>query len=222
MAETGAELSTRLCAGYRDAAAPVIENSCRRCAALVGPHLVTSAGCVHCRRDRFAFEGVIRLGVYDGLLGSACLRTKHPRGRPLAAVLAGLLWERDRAVFEAADIDVVVPVPQHWSGRFLRGHNAAETIGEVLASRLKVDFFRHILSKVRRTPAQTSLPPSRRRSNLRGAFRVRGRSPLAGETVLLTDNILTTGTTANEVARMLWRGGAERVIVAVAARGIGR
>ncbi|MEX1096485.1 MAG: phosphoribosyltransferase family protein, partial [Planctomycetales bacterium] len=121
----------------------------------------------------------------------------------------------------AADAACVVPVPHHWTDRLRGRPNAAETVALVLARRLRVEFAGSILCKTRRTPAQASLTPAQRRTNLRRAFRARGRIP-AGITVLLVDDILTTGTTAHEAARHLRSAGAERVLVAVLARGLGR
>ena len=199
-----------------------IEDWCDRCGAPVGPHLDTSDGCVHCRGERFKFETVLRLGVYEGLLRSATLRSKEPGGQPLAAALADLLWENQREGLQQTEADWVVSVPQHWTRRIRRGHNASETLAEVLARRLKVDFAPHILSKARMTPAQTSLTAAQRRVNLRGVFRARGTSVLSGATVLLVDDVLTTGTTANEASKVLRRAGARRVVVAVLARGLGQ
>ena len=197
-------------------------NSCSRCGAPVGPYLDTTNGCIHCRRDRFHFEQVICLGAYDGRLRSACQRAKENFGRPLATALAGFLWEHQRATLEQAGVDLVAAVPHHWTRRVWSNHNTSETLAEALAHRLKVGFDSNILAKVRSTPSQVSLPSYRRRSNLRRAFRVRGKPALADLTILLVDDVLTTGTTANEVSRALRQSGAERVVVAVLARGIGR
>lgn len=210
------------CSNCRDSIAPPIENSCSICGAPVGPYLDSTEGCIHCRKDTFRFERVFCLGVYDDALQHACLRAKSPQGRPLAAALAGLLWDCQGEAIESEEIDLVVAVPRHWVRRLTAGCGAAETLAETLASRLQVEFARPILAKVRRTAAQSTLPPYRRRSNLRRAFRVNDSRPLKGATVLLVDDILTTGTTTNEVSRTLLNSGASRVFVAVPARGIGR
>lgn len=211
----------RLCAGCRAALAPEIEHSCRRCAAPVGPHLETGEGCIHCRGERFRFASVIRLGVYEGPLGSACLQSKQPGRRPLAAALADLLWERERDRLEVLQPDWIVPVPHHWTQHLWRSHNASETLARVLARRLKGSFGGHILTKACRTEPQSALPPTRRRRNLRGAFRARADESLSGASVLLVDDVLTTGTTASEAAGALHRAGAGTVAVAVVARGLG-
>lgn len=216
------EKGPSLCVDCRAGLVPEPGPSCRRCAAPVGPHLDTSDGCIHCRDERFAFETVVRLGVYDAMLRTVCLRSKHPGGEALAAAAAELLWDVAREGLRATGADLVLPVPQHWTRRLRRSHNPAETVGRILARRLHVPFRAHILCKVRRTPDQARLTPTERRTNLRGAFRARGGEWLSGRSILLADDVLTTGTTAQQAARTLRRAGARRVVVAVLARGIGR
>jgi ComF family protein len=178
-------------------------------------------GCVHCRSDRFLFERVTALGAYDGALRGACLACKQPDGNVIAAAFARLLFERSQSFLSAAGIEVVVAVPRYWLHRVVRPHNAAETLASVLAGRLAAKFRRNALIKVRKTPAQTDLPPTRRRKNLRDAFKVFQPRYVKGRTVLLVDDILTTGATANEASRVLVGAGAKRVVVAVLARGLG-
>lgn len=210
----------RLCDVCVPALAPPVPNRCARCSAPVGPYLETTRGCVHCRGDRFAFTRAMSLGVYEGCLRHACLSAKGPGGGPLATGLAELLWARAGDELSAAGIDLVVPVPHHWTSRLWHAHFPPVSISRTLARRLKARWHGHILAKVRRTPSQVSLSATERRSNLRGAFRVVGGSRLSGLKVLLVDDVLTTGTTAHRAAGELLGAGAAGVLVAVIARGI--
>lgn len=196
--------------------------ACLACGASIGPHLDPALPCMYCRDEKFAFERVFRLGVYDNALRTACLRAKTRAGDGLAEGLADLFWECEARCIAQASIDVVVPVPQHWTRRVFRGYNAAEAVGRVWARRLQVPLSTSILRKVRRTPPQARLAPSERRVNLTKAFAIREPAPFAGATVLLADDVMTTGTTAHEASRVLRRAGASRVVVAVIARGLGR
>lgn len=197
-------------------------HSCWRCSAPVGPYLATRDGCVHCRKDAFAFERVFSLGVYAGALRTACLSAKSSRSPLMGANLGDLLCRRLSPELTADEVDVVTPVPLHWTSRLARRDSLADVVAARLARFLKAPVDRHILRKVRRTAPQASLPPSRRRENLRGAFRIARGVRLDGCRVLLVDDVLTTGTTAHRAARVLIRdGGAVRVLVAVIARGIG-
>lgn len=190
---------------------------CSRCGLPVGPHARTD-GCPHCRPLKFRFRGVIRAGLYDGSMRTACIRAKSSMQFPLAAALANLLWQQERDDLDVASIDLVVPVPRHWTKHLLLPHHAAETMARVLARRLGKPLGRGWLRKIKWTPDQSDLTAANRKLNLKDAFAVwpRPRS-LAGKTVLLVDDILTTGTTANECSRALLHAGVAKVIVAVIA-----
>jgi ComF family protein len=196
--------------------------ACVRCGATIGPYLDPNVPCSFCRDERYAFERVIRLGVYDDALRTGCLRAKSSGAEPLAAGLADLLWECESDAFRSAQVDVVVPVPHHWLRRFYHAHNAAHSLGSVWASRLQVPLATHILEKRRWTRPQARLTPHERRQNLRNVFQAVPSQGLSGAVVLLADDVMTTGTTAHESAKVLVQSGAARVIVAVIARGLGR
>ena len=208
------------CEMCRDGLTQDSPRACVRCGAPVGPYLKTESGCLHCFRDKFAFARVIRLGIYHDQLRAACLRGKQRGAEGLVAALADLVWERAAEQFAEAGVNLVVPVPHHWTQRVWRPHNPAETLGEVWGRRLRVECVPPILKKLRRTPPQTHLGPQERRTNLRKAFAA--TESLAGSVVLLADDVLTTGTTADEAARALVEAGADRVVVAVLARGVGQ
>ncbi|MGE3316170.1 MAG: ComF family protein [Planctomycetaceae bacterium] len=211
-----------LCGNCEAEVAPAIGPPCKRCGAPVGPHVDSSHGCVHCRGDRFRFETVIRLGIYDGALRDVCRLGKLSEGQSLAAAATNVLWTREREAFENLRTDLVLPVPRYWTDRIGRPSHSTSTIAGILSRRLKLGDPASVVKKTRRTPVQHGLSPTRRRSNVKGAFRVRRGVILTGARVLLVDDVLTTGATADEVSRVLREAGAERVVVAVLARGLGR
>jgi len=196
--------------------------ACIRCGAAIGPYLDPTAPCSFCRNEKYAFERVVRLAVYDGSVRAACLQSKNRGAEPLSAALAQLLWECEFENLQSAKVDVVVPIPHHWVRRFYRPHNPAETLASVWAARLQVPLATHILRKCRWTRPQARLSPHERRGNLRNAFQAASAQGLAGSAVLLADDVMTTGTTAHEAAKVLTQSGAARVVVAVIARGLGR
>ena len=208
-----------MCHGCRNEVGGDVGNRCGRCGQGAGPYVDAHrvVGCWHCRRRQLSFEGVERLGLYEGLLRTACIRGKSGTARPLVWAMGEWLFECRGEVLSGLGVELVVPVPQHWTKRIAESHNQAETLAAVLGRSLRVPLGRHILRKVRRTPDQSSLLAVSRRANLRDAFRVRRRSGLDGLHVLLVDDILTTGTTAHQAARALRQGGAGRVSVAVLA-----
>jgi predicted amidophosphoribosyltransferase len=175
--------------------------------------------CIHCRNDRFHFDRVIRLGVYRDQLRRAVLQAKASGGEALAWTLADLLYSARSADWTGLNCDAVVSVPHFWTQRLIHRHAASETLAERLAQRLRLPLQRGLLRKVRWTPAQAGSPPSVRRQQQRRAFAA-GKSA-RGLKILLVDDVLTTGATADEASKALQAQGATSITVAVIARGLG-
>ncbi|QJW99720.1 ComF family protein [Frigoriglobus tundricola] len=192
--------------------------ACPRCAQTTGPHADTAHGCAECRGFPFGFDRVIRLGPYAGKLREAVLRTKHLPGEGLADLLGRAFAECQRPALEAAEVDLVVPVPLHWWRKWTRGYNQSEAIGRELAAGLNVPLAPRLLRRVKWTTQQVQPTRAARRENVKGAFRVSRGARLGAKTVLLVDDVMTTGSTLGEAARALRAAGADRVVVAVLAR----
>jgi ComF family protein len=192
--------------------------SCPRCANTIGPFAHVADGCPACRRESFAFERVVRLGPYEGTLREAVLRLKSWAGDGLAEVLGEAWAGHGEARLRELTADVVVPVPLHWLRRWVRGYNQSQALAWGLARRLGLPCRPGWLRRVRHTPEQTLQTPANRRVNVKGAFQGTPRAELRGRTVLLVDDVMTTGSTANEAARALRAAGAGRVVVAILAR----
>jgi ComF family protein len=190
---------------------------CPRCAHTMGPFADVSDGCSHCRGRRYQFDRAARLGPYEGLLREMILRLKHASGEELAE-LVGQLWA-EHAASRLRDLgaDVVIPIPLHWWRHWQRGYNQSEALARALARHLRLPCCPGWLHRIRNTPQQTSQTPSGRLVNVQGAFRSSPRAALKGKTVLLVDDVLTTGSTCHEAAQALRRAGAARVVVAVLA-----
>ncbi len=194
--------------------------ACPRCA---GPLPGTGdilLSCPNCARRPARFDAVVRLGRYEQTLRDAVLRTKHQHEEPLMVALGRLLVAQRGSEIAALRPTCIVPIPMHWSRRLWRGVNSPEVVAGVLAKTLSVPIRPRLLRRTRRTQPQAHLTPWQRQQNLRRAFRARSSKNLADARVLLVDDIMTTGATANEAAKTLRRGGAEFVAVAVLARAV--
>jgi ComF family protein len=193
--------------------------TCVRCASGAGPFVDASKGCPRCQGESYGFERVVRLGPYVDPLKKTVLRMKHATGEGLAEAVATLWAEHACERLHALQATLVVPVPLHWTRRWRRGYNQSERLAEAIAARLQLPLQTSWLRRIRPTPHQTAqASPTARKANVRGAFRAAGSSRLKGESVLLVDDVLTTGATASEAARALRDGGAARVVVAVLTR----
>ena len=114
-----------------------------------------------------------------------------------------------------SDVDAVLPVPLHWRRKWLRGFNQALEIARPVARHLRVPLAHNVI-RSRATPAQSGLSAAKRARNLQAAFRVRGALP--GRHVLIIDDVVTTGATVHELARVLLEAGVKRVSVLAVAR----
>jgi len=112
---------------------------------------------------------------------------------------------------------LVMPAPMHWRRRFVRGWDHARALGRAVGRELRLPVGDELI-RLRNTPQQAQLPRSRRIANVRGAFAVRKPQALNGASILLVDDVTTTGATANEAARTLLQAGAARVTLAVVAK----
>lgn len=194
---------------------PGTGNACRRCGAPVGPYVSASDHCILCRKENFAFDEVVRLGLYRDELRTACLFAKNPSGLLLCHALADLLVSARPSALGPNSFDLVIPVPEHWVKRLIRRQYAAETMARRISDRLNVRLATGILAKARWTPKQAKSAPVQRRQQQQNAFRA--AASVKGQSILLVDDILTTGATADAAARELKRAGARRVVVAVMA-----
>ena len=115
-------------------------------------------------------------------------------------------------------MDVILPVPIHPKRRRQRGYNQAEVLARALSSLSGLPADTKSLARVRNTVPQKQLTAAERASNLKGAFRVSGKN-LKGMSVLLVDDIYTTGATADAAAKTLKESGVKAVYVVCVAIG---
>lgn len=115
--------------------------------------------------------------------------------------------------------DAVIAVPMAQEKKRERGFNQAELISRPIANDLNIPDASAVVSRVRSSAPQSSLRKTDRAVNVKGAFHVRDKNALLAKNILLVDDILTTGQTASECARVLKDAGARSVSVLTLARG---
>jgi len=187
---------------------------CRRCGRTVGPY----GSCGHCSRHSPPFQAAVRAGPYDSPLGAMIRALKYRDGLHTLPLLADLVSARLHQANFLGEIDLVTFVPLHWRRCWRRGFNQASLLARAVRRRggTAAPVVR-LLSRTRDTPPQVGLSVTARRENVRGAFRVRRPEQVRGRRILLLDDVMTTGATVGECARVLRRAGAVQVAVAVAA-----
>jgi ComF family protein len=178
--------------------------------------------CPLCRRAHPEFDFAVSFGAYEGALRKLIHLLKYEQLRPAANVLGAKLAQAiAEPSFADTDPVLLIPVPLHRIKQRLRGFNQSELIAHSVARHLDRARFRvhnGILRRVRPTVSQTGLTRHQRRENVRGAFVVAKPDQLRDRTVVLIDDVYTTGTTLNECARVLRKAGARQVVVATVAR----
>jgi ComF family protein len=156
------------------------------------------------------------------LLRQVILRMKHLSGEGLAEVIGELWAAHLENCLREVKADVIIPMPLHWLRHLQRGYNQSEALARAVAGRLGLPCRPGWLRRIRYTPQQQAQKSaSARRENVRNAFLAPARAKLRGKTILLVDDVLTTGSTANEAARALRAAGVKRLVVAVLAGGHG-
>ena len=210
-----------ICPGCREELAGSGEARCPRCALLIGPWALTRGGCSWCRGRGLGFDAAEALGPYQGPIRSLCLRMKEERCAWIARWMIDLLIEARGDSIRSHDASLVVAVPLHWRRRLRRGYNQAESLAGHLARGLRMPRIRG-LRRVLPTPKLADHGRKERADVMRGAFRASSRVDFRGRTVLLVDDILTTGATCGSAARAIKAAGAAKVVAVVLARAEGR
>lgn len=188
-------------------------SSCRTCARQVplSPPEELPPPCAACRSDPPPYDRLIALWRYQSPLREVVQAFKFSRleylGRHFAAALASALGAAG-----ASEPDLLVPVPLPWPRRLLRGFNQTELVASPLARTLGRSSIR-ALRRPAWTPHQTGR--GRRERERTSPFRVASAGALSGRSVLLIDDVLTTGATVRSASAALRRAGASRVEVAV-------
>lgn len=174
--------------------------------------------CGACARERPIYGRARAVFVYDEASRRLVLAFKHA-DRTDAAPSYGRWLARAGAEL-VADAEVAVPVPLHWTRLFQRRYNQSALLAHALGRATGPPVAAAALARTRRTPSQGRLGPAERRRNVRGAFAVREvrRPEIAGRRVLLVDDVLTTGATAQACASALLAAGAVAVDVLTLAR----
>ena len=207
-----------LCPQCRKQAQTISPPCCHVCSEPFFGEVDDSFTCPKCEDRAFHFDCAVASYRSTGPVRELIHRFKYNGKYHLRHVLAGWLAENLTDSRLQAPFDHIVPVPLHPTRYRERGFNQAQVLGELLAKRSGVPVL-NALRRVRYTSTQTRLSRDDRIQNLRNAFEMRKSVDVNQLHLLLIDDVLTTGSTVDECARVLQAAGAASVRVAAVARG---
>lgn len=216
-----------VCGPCRSRLSPASWPRCPRCHHPRGTGREEADDCLECRDWPEELAAARYAYVLVAPASDLVHALKYEGWRELAGVMAAPMARAARSVsatLAGPGGFVVVPVPTTARRLRERGYNQAGLLAEGVAARLGLPVA-EALTRARALASQTALAPGERRENVRGAFSVGRRDDaelIAGRSVLLVDDVLTTGATAGEAALTLVRAGAERVVLVTFARALPR
>ncbi len=179
-------------------------------------HSEHADGCRECGERKNHFSYIKPAGVYEGALKEIIHYMKFNNKKGLAKVAAGFMVERiSPDVFKGADM--LVPAPLSREALDGRGYNQTENVAYFISKQTGIPLV-NAVKKIKETAPQNTLDRKERMRNLKGAFET--AVDVAGKTVIIVDDVFTTGATVNEIAKALVNSGAAEVRAVVIARSV--
>lgn len=173
--------------------------------------------CNFCRESMFFFEQARAYGHYHGVLKEIIHEFKYKGKRDLALFLGDKIYN----VYKNTSwpfIDFIIPVPLHKKRFRERGFNQSLLLAKVLSQKTKIPVL-DVLQRIKPTKQQVRLSRKSRRENMKNVFKINLKEKIYNKTLILVDDVYTTGTTVNECAKTLKKAGAREIYVITIARG---
>jgi competence protein ComFC len=207
-----------LCDQCETKAVRIVAPFCQKCSEPFEGAITSAFTCANCAHRTIYFDAAVAAYRGRGIVRQIIHEFKYGRQIHLRHLVARWLHAAlDDERLCGRRFDVIVPVPLHPARQRERGFNQASLLAEMLSAQTSIPA-KPVLERIRYTTTQTALDRSERMENLHNAFRLRKNADVRGLHVLLVDDVLTTGSTLNECARLLKRAGALSVHAATAAR----
>ncbi|MEN6314956.1 MAG: ComF family protein [Clostridiaceae bacterium] len=164
-------------------------------------------------------DGVMSIFHYTGIVKESLIRFKFQNKPGYYRTYARLIAGRLAGMSDITQYDMVLSVPLHRKRELSRGYNQALLISRFIGRELKIPERSKFLKRLKQTEAQSLLDGQKRHENVQGAFIVTAPEKVGGKSILLVDDIMTTGSTLEECSRVLKQAGAAKIIALVVATG---
>ena len=186
----------------------ISDKICKKCGRL---QLNEADYCLTCKEHKREFDFARSCVVYDDVAKEIVRGIKFGGKKYCAKYIANFLIEKYQSAFDGVNIDVIVPVPLTKKKQILRGYNQSWEIAKKFAEAVDLTADDKIVEKVRDTQEQARLSGKEREENILDAFEVKLPDKVEGKSVLIIDDVMTTGSTASEIARALKKAKAKEV-----------
>jgi ComF family protein len=209
-----------VCADCRHRLKRIEAPFCLRCGLPSQGAITTRYECSNCHEFELSFSTARAAVVANEVALDLIHKFKYQRAQWFEPLLAGLLIEAAQTELAAGDWTCIVPIPLHPLKQREREFNQAELLALRLSSAIGRPVRNNMLRRAVQTRTQTLLSRAERLENVRHAFAPSGGKGFSGERIILVDDVLTTGATADACSRVLLKAGAASVCVWTVARGI--
>jgi len=167
--------------------------------------------CAKCLTKKPKFDRCISAVRYDNISKKLILPFKHNDKTQLANLMGKIMFNTGKELLK--ETDIIIPIPIHFTRLLKRKYNQASLIGNIISKLSKKEIQHNNLVRIVATKSQGHLNQEQRKQNIHNAFTVRNPKNIKGKTILLIDDVYTTGVTANECAKTLKKHGAKKVFV---------
>lgn len=167
--------------------------------------------CLFCSTDSNLLY-VRSLGIFDDFYRELIHKFKYKGKVSLGKRLSKKLGEEIRKDKRFSSFDFLIPVPLHPARKRERGYNQSEVMGEVISKDLNISFLKNGLKRIKNTKDQTKLNDEQRRKNVKDAFKISDSEIIKDKKIILVDDVITTGATLFECAKVLKNNGAKKIV----------
>ena len=164
------------------------------------------------------FKELISILKYEGIIRDKILQYKFEDTAYIYKTFAKIVLKNKKVCGLLKKYDIIIPVPIHKKRKLQRGYNQTQLIAKEISKNIDIKLCNNVLVKNKNTIAQSKLNKNKRKQNIKGAFKALNVQNIQGKSVLLFDDIYTTGSTANECSKILKEAGAKTVGVLTIAK----
>lgn len=196
-------------------------NKCYRCGRPLPQSYPSDDGkllCPKCMSKRPVYDMIRSVFIYDSFSREAILKLKYAHRSDLRHFFVNYMMRAGLDLFDKSDL--IIPVPMYWKRRIRRKYNQATVLAELIAKNTCIPHSAVNLCRIRHTQSQTRKSAKDRQKNIKNAFILKKPEQIKGKSILLIDDVVTTGATVSSCAKLLKKNGAKAVYVLTIAQSI--